>query len=288
MKDKIKKASDMKKKKGSKGVAYTKAMLSGDNVKVILSKEVQDRDGEVLSIKGCNLDNYKKNPVVLWGHRMTTGDVEDVMGKMIDVQKTIGEDGVPTLEGIVEFADHPKAQYLQRMVKQGIISTVSVGFGINEYDYENSMVTDWELYELSFVNVPANTEAKVTEKSIKESEDDFNEKIYKKLSNYETIHPMIKTYRKLFLKDDEILNALGLEKSGSELVDVKSIHEAIKNLLTKTKDVEETPSEPVEEAQVENPPVEESQKENPVSEDDLPATREDVKEFLISIGIEQD
>ena len=288
MKDKINKGLKMKDKKGTKGVAYTKASTLDNDVKIILSKEVEDRDGEILSIKGCNLDDYKKNPVVLWGHRMTTGDVEDVMGKMVSIEKSISEDGFPILEGTVKFADHPKAQYLQRMVKQGIVSTVSVGFGIKEYDYDENTVTDWELYELSFVNVPANTEAMVTEKSVKESDDEFNDKVYKKLSNYEVIHPMIKTYRKLFLKDKEVLEQLGIEKSGSELVDVKNIHEAIKTLINKTKEVEveETP-QPVEDKQEENLPVVEKPEETPVDEGQLPATKEDIKEFLNSLGIER-
>lgn len=277
-----------KNKKIQEGVAYTKAILADDNVKVILSKEIQDRDGEVLSIKGCDLENYKKNPVVLWGHRMVSGDVEDVMGKMVDITKAVGEDGIPVLEGVVKFADHPKAQYLQRMVKQGIVNTVSVGFGIKDYDYDNKIVTDWELYELSFVNVPSNTEAMVTEKSIKQGEEDFNEKVYKKLSNYEVIHPMIKTYRKLFLSDEELLSKLGVEKSGSELVDIKNVHEAIKNVFNKEVEADEDPKQTEEESIQETPEETPESEETPViAEDDQPATMADIKEILGSIGIEQ-
>lgn len=269
--------------KHEKKFAFTKALISDNEVKVVMSKEIQDRDGEVLSVSGCDLENYKKNPVVLWGHRMNSGDVEDVMGRMIDVEKTIGVDGIPELQGVVEFADHPKAQYLKRMVKQGIISTVSVGFGIKNFDAETKTITDWELYELSFVNVPANTEARVTEKSIKEASEDFSEKVYKKLSNYEVIHPMIKEYRRLFLKDEELLEELGVEKSGSELVDVKTIYEAIKNLINKTKEPEESKED--QEVQEETPAETNEPMENP---EDEPVTKSDLKEFLTSLGIEQE
>src|SRR5690606_38415864 len=107
--------------------------MDDGRVKVILSKQIYDRDGEILSIDGCDLTNFAKNPIMIWGHRMRGGDVEDVMGKWENLEKeVIG--GVPVLTATPFFADHPKAQYCMRMVKAGILNTVSVGFLEKEYD----------------------------------------------------------------------------------------------------------------------------------------------------------
>mgnify|MGYP000883420576 CR=1 FL=1 len=198
-------------------------------IKVVITKQVVDRDGEVLSVAGCNLDNYRKNPIVLWGHRMNSGDVEDIMGRLVDIEKTTDADGIPMITGIVEFADHPKAQYCRRMVKQGILKTLSVGFMINDYDYENSTVTIWELLETSFVNVPANTEAQVREKSLKEADEKLSEELYKKLGKYEDLRVRAKAYRDTFLSKD-FVNMIHYEKTGSELEDIKNVFEIVKDL----------------------------------------------------------
>ena len=37
-------------------------------VEFIASKEIVDRGGDVINIKGIDLKNFKKNPVILWSH----------------------------------------------------------------------------------------------------------------------------------------------------------------------------------------------------------------------------
>lgn len=42
---------------------------SGQEVKVfVVSDETIDREGEIISIDGWVLDNFKRNPVMLWSH----------------------------------------------------------------------------------------------------------------------------------------------------------------------------------------------------------------------------
>jgi HK97 family phage prohead protease len=191
-------------------------------IKIILSKQVEDRDGEVLMIDGCDIENFRKNSIVLWGHRMIGGDIEDVIGTLVNIEKTVDQNTVPMMTGYVEFADHPKAQYLKGMVEKGIITSVSVGFGIKDggYNADTRTINQWELYEVSFVTVPANPEARVTKgmkKAIQIEKDP-----YKMLLNYERIHPVVKTFRKLFLSD-ELCEKIGYNKTGNELEDIQNV-----------------------------------------------------------------
>lgn len=203
-----------------------KKMEAGE-IEVTLSKQIRDRDGEVVEIKGGDLDNFAKNPIMLWGHRMTSGDVEDVMGHWENIRKTNN-----SIVANPSFAEHPKAQYLKRMVEDGHVRSVSIGFMINDggFDLESRTVKNWEMLEASWVTVPANVDAVSNVKEIKQFDSDLTDKQYKQLLNYKEIHPKIRQYRKLFLSDD-FIKKLNIEKTGSELVDIKNIFDAIIKLL---------------------------------------------------------
>lgn len=211
------------------------------SIRLCITKQVVDRDGEVLVVDGCDLSGYAKNPIMLWGHRMMGGDIEDVTGRLNGIQKTVDANTVPMIIGIPEFADHPKAQYLKSMVERGIISTVSVGFLIKDggYNAETRTITAWELLEVSWVTVPANPEARV-QKGFKvfESDKQLAEKSYKKLINYDKIHPAVKLFRKLFLSD-EVCDKIAYTKTGDELVDVKNVYDLLIKDITSAK---ETPN----------------------------------------------
>lgn len=203
-----------------------KAINDGGNIRVSISKEIADRDGEVVDLKGLNIENFKKNPIMIWNHRMTDGDVEDVIGRLEDLVLTKDVSGINMLVGNPKFADHPKAQYLKKMVQDGIISTLSIGFGVEERDSLNqSRISKSELYEVSWVIVPANTEARVLSKSLKD-EKELTDEMYKKLLNYDDIHMKIKEYRKQFM-NNEFLKKLGYEKTGVEEVDIETIKQLI-------------------------------------------------------------
>jgi hypothetical protein len=51
---------------------------------VIATTEDTDRHGEVIKIDGWMLDNYMKNPIILFGHNYS--DQEAVVGKATDIR----------------------------------------------------------------------------------------------------------------------------------------------------------------------------------------------------------
>lgn len=132
----------------------------GENVyEFIASTEDVDRDGEVVTASGWDLDNYRKNPVVMFAHDYRSLPI----GKAVDI-KVRGKKLVSKIEftppEVNEFGDAVK-----RLVEWGALSAVSVGFAPREWtDGEGEKepkrrYTRQELLEQSIVPVPSNPNA---------------------------------------------------------------------------------------------------------------------------------
>lgn len=124
----------------------------------VLSNAQIDRYGDSIDPKGWELDNYRKSPVVLFGHDAT--DVKNVVGRMEDIHLEGGD-----LVGTVRFldeGDNPNADIVRKLVQKGFLKAVSVGFRPldakpasdpkrkNGWDFRKQ-----ELLEVSIVPVPA-------------------------------------------------------------------------------------------------------------------------------------
>ncbi len=124
----------------------------------------RDRDGDVIVPETWKLQNYKKNPVVLYGHDYRGLPV----GKSID---TVIENG--KLRAKIEFASDIDefAARVEKFVDAGYLRTTSVGFmpykveDLTEADKKGRPEMSWgkrihaELLEISIVPVPANPAA---------------------------------------------------------------------------------------------------------------------------------
>lgn len=112
---------------------------------VVITTENVDRYQEVIKLDGWELEHYRNNPVVLWGHdhhQLPIGvatSVEIIDGKMIAKGK---------------FAPHEFAQTIRQLYDMGMMRATSVGF--IEKEREGNLITKAELLEFSFVSVPAN------------------------------------------------------------------------------------------------------------------------------------
>jgi HK97 family phage prohead protease len=133
-----------------------------------ISTESVDREQDRIALAGWDLANFRRNPVVLWGHDASRLPI----GRALDLRI---EDG--GLKATVEFIpeDTPEggqfAESVYRLARQGFIAATSVGFRPIKWDYTNDQsrgADDWfpgidfeeqELVELSVVTVPANPEA---------------------------------------------------------------------------------------------------------------------------------
>lgn len=132
-----------------------KAGMSSARVRrFVISTAGVDRDNDTIAAGGWQLDNYRKNPVVLWAHDYTCLPVAKA------IQVGVEND---QLVATAEFADHDFANAVLRLLDGGFLRATSVGFrpisySINEerrgYDFQTQ-----ELLEFSVVPVPANAEA---------------------------------------------------------------------------------------------------------------------------------
>lgn len=121
----------------------------------VASSSVVDRHGEIVSVTGWDLKNFKKNPVLLWSHDHTI--------PAVGVAKTIKVEGTGKTAKLMftpEFHDiTPEAKAIKTMFDQGILNSFSVGF--KPIDMDGNVYTKQELLEISAVNVPANPEARM-------------------------------------------------------------------------------------------------------------------------------
>jgi len=156
-------------------------------VEFIASKEVADRDREIVTVKGIDIKNYKKNPVVLWAHDRS----QPPIGKAVKITKSKDE-----LKIKVDFADeetYPFASTIYKLLKGGYLNAVSIGFIPDykaiEYDEKKEVriFNKVELFELSVVPVPANQEALATGKTLSKALEDnvIDEEEFKSLVEVE-------------------------------------------------------------------------------------------------------
>lgn len=133
----------------------------------IISDGSIDRHDDTISPAGWVLDNYKKNPVVLWAHQ----------NKQLPIAKSIAIDiDSDGLKSTAEFATrdvYPFADSVFQMYQKGFLNAVSVGFNAIEWEWaedeeERPMGIDFlkqELFEYSAVPIPANPNALIDAKS---------------------------------------------------------------------------------------------------------------------------
>lgn len=176
---------------------FTHAVKSIDEEKrqatFIISTDEIDRMYEIVE-QSWQLDNYKKNPIVLFGHDPSKPGY--VVGRAIEIRAEKDGDKNITL-GTVQFAEEgtsDDADTVWKLVKQDILRTVSVGFiphtfksVKNEDGSETDVLADNELLEFSIVPIPANPSAvalAMNDGSIEEKDAKFMLKTYKAEAQY--------------------------------------------------------------------------------------------------------
>jgi HK97 family phage prohead protease len=139
------------------------AGVDSRRLKFTVSTGTVDRERDVIAQSGWMLDNFKKNPVVLFGHDYSGLPV----AKATDIQ-VVGD----TLVAEAEFATaemYPFAETVYQMVKGGFLNATSVGFRplkwVRNEERKGYDIESAELFEFSIVPVPANPDALVMARS---------------------------------------------------------------------------------------------------------------------------
>lgn len=152
---------------------------------LIGSTQGADRDDDIIDAQGWELDNYIKNPIVLWAHDYWQPPVAQAKAVFIDPRSGTLNFKVyfPTVEELTTKGAEPSehalfVDTLYNMYKMGMLNATSVGFIAKEWDRREDQrdLPEWqrgthffrqELLELSCVPVPANAEALVQARGMK-------------------------------------------------------------------------------------------------------------------------
>lgn len=144
----------------------TDVAATAEGLNFILSTAAVDRHGDTVSQSGWKLDNYKKNPVVLFGHDQQSPPVGRAPVVVIEGDKLVAKGVQFTPKDLSPFG-----WMVGEMYRQGFMNAVSVGFlpsKFAENDERGGLAMDFEeqeLLEFSAVPVPANPEALQAAKS---------------------------------------------------------------------------------------------------------------------------
>ena len=159
--------------------AFAEDIEETRTVRFIISTDGKDRHGTKLNMKGWNLDNFNRNPIVGYQHNVYGDNMcvppnpDDVLGPARAwVENANGRD---VLMGEVTFEKaeiNPQAEKVFRKVLNGTLRATSVGFlevgkgkTVVDKDAAGKVIGETyhfegqELIEFSIVNIPSNPEA---------------------------------------------------------------------------------------------------------------------------------
>lgn len=136
-----------------------------DGLEFVMSDETPDRAGDIILSGGWQLDNFRKNPKALFGHRS-----DFIIGKWTNVRVENRQ-----LRGRLELAKKGTSERVNEvisLVEQGLLSAASVGFAPLESkpraDKDGGyLFSKQDLVETSLVSVPANPNALAIAKGLK-------------------------------------------------------------------------------------------------------------------------
>jgi len=138
-----------------------------DNWEVVASDETVDRYGDVIRADGWELDHYRANPIVLFGH----SSFEPIGTNHARVE---GKRLLSTIK-LAKAGTSPQIDFYRSLIEQRILRATSVGFmptkGVVPILDKDKRITGFEyvgqeLLELSVVSVPANPAALALAKSM--------------------------------------------------------------------------------------------------------------------------
>lgn len=132
--------------------------LAEGEVEFVVSTGDWDAHGERINIDGIDLKEFKKNPVVLWGH----DGFNLPIAKATKIWKSDGK-----LMARAQFYlkdEFPAKVY--NYILDGFLNAVSIGGMVKEWGHDGLTIAELTMKEFSVVSIPANQNALVTSKSL--------------------------------------------------------------------------------------------------------------------------
>ena len=219
-------------------------------VRFTISKEVTDRDGDILRANGVDFGNYMKNPVFLGFHNSRDFPLGKVVKFWVEGDSVKADVYFPKLEELSSDMNNvsEKARLIDfcfHCYKTGMLNAVSVGFIPLEWvETENGFdILKWELLEFSAVAVPANQDA--IAEAVKSFGDDFAKGLISK--------PVEKSGKRVSAETREILNRI--KACGDEIEkcqkSIKACSDNLRKALAELDDDEPDEEEPMDDKTLE-------------------------------------
>jgi HK97 family phage prohead protease len=146
----------------SDGYIEKATKLAEGEVEFIVSTNALDAYGERIDIDGIDLKDYKKNPVVLWGH--------DGFNLPIARATKVWKDGQKLMARAQFYMKDEFPRRVYQYIVDGFLNAVSIGGMVDEWSEDGRTISRMTMKEFSVVSIPANQEALVASKSLDNDE----------------------------------------------------------------------------------------------------------------------
>ena len=204
--------------------------LEERTVRFKISSEVVDRDGDILIAKGCNFENFKKNPQFLGFHNYHEYPLGIPKNWGVEDNAVYCDVYFPTIEEL--STDKESASEKAKLVdftyhcyKTGMLNAVSVGFipmdAVPNKETGGAIVNEWELLEFSAVTVPANQDA--IAQAVKSFGDENAKGMIDPIERIKVLEGQIAEYKKTMDKQAEIFDKINKDLDVILLDDEKEI-----------------------------------------------------------------
>lgn len=134
------------------------AGLADGQVEVVVSTNAIDAHGERINVAGIDIKDFKKNPVVLWGH--------DGFNLPIAKAIKVWTENNKLMARVQFYLKDAFAAKIYGYIVDGYLNAVSIGGMVQEWGADGLTIEKLLMKEFSFVSIPANQEALVTAKSM--------------------------------------------------------------------------------------------------------------------------
>lgn len=140
------------------GLIEKASKLGEGEVEFVVSTNAWDAHGERIDVDGISLKDFKKNPVVLWGH----DGFNLPIAKATKVWKESGKLMARAKFYLKDDFSHKVYDY----IVDGFLNAVSIGGMVEEWANDGLTISKLNMKEFSVVSVPANPEALTSSKSL--------------------------------------------------------------------------------------------------------------------------
>jgi phage head maturation protease len=188
------------------GLIEKASKLAEGEVEFVVSTNAWDSHGERIDVSGIDIKDYKKNPVVLWGH--------DGFNLPIAKATKVWKEGDRLMARAKFYMKDAFASKVYSYIVDGYLNAVSIGGMVQEWGEDGLTISKLLMKEFSVVSVPANPEALATAKTFSgeqkaeltalgnayarkmlESKDGITD-IHKQIDNLETLVGVLKAVAK--------------------------------------------------------------------------------------------